>query len=147
MTRGCTRSRGSRTSAAPTGSRSSATRADADALPGGDDLVARVELPTPSRLRLAVDRHLVRREHRLRLAAVAGDPGELEELTEPDRVAADGLVAHVAHATAAATVAMRGSGSWSGCRQGIRPPREPPLMRSWSLRRSRSKAWRVRWKA
>jgi hypothetical protein len=51
------------------------------------DQVAGVELATPACLRLAVHRHSALEQQRL--GAAAGDPGQLEQLTKPDRVASN----------------------------------------------------------
>jgi hypothetical protein len=48
-----------------------------------------VELPTPAYLRLAVDGHAVLEQQALRLGPRTGNPGQLEQLAEPDRVAAN----------------------------------------------------------
>ncbi len=58
-------------------------------LPLGGDLVARVELTPAPRLHLAVHTDDAALDERPRLATRVGDARELEELTEPDRVAAD----------------------------------------------------------
>src|SRR4051812_35158241 len=66
-----------------------------DFLPGGREQVAGVHLPAAARLRFAVDSHLAVSDQRLRLAARVDDPGDLEQLAEPDHVAPD---LHFAHA-------------------------------------------------
>jgi hypothetical protein len=48
-----------------------------------------VELPTPPFLRLAVDGDPALEQQGLRLGPGTGDPGQLEQLAEPDRVAAN----------------------------------------------------------
>jgi hypothetical protein len=52
-----------------------------------------VKLTPPARLDLSVHAHRAALDERARLAARVGESGELEELTEPDRVAADRDVA------------------------------------------------------
>jgi hypothetical protein len=52
------------------------------------DHVALVQLATATRLRLAVDRHAVLDQECLCLGARVDEPGQLQELAEPDRVAA-----------------------------------------------------------
>jgi hypothetical protein len=47
-----------------------------------------VQLATATRLPLAVDRHAVLDQERLCLGARVDEPGQLQELAEPDRVAA-----------------------------------------------------------
>lgn len=54
------------------------------------DPVTRMELATAPILGLVVDPHTAGRQQRLGLAAVVGHAGELEQLAEPDGVAADG---------------------------------------------------------
>jgi hypothetical protein len=55
--------------------------------------VAGVQLAPTAGLALAVDERGRVREQRLDLAAAVDDAGELEQLPEPDRVAADGYLA------------------------------------------------------
>ena len=56
--------------------------------------VTGVELAASARFSLAVDGHLLGREQGLDLGAAADFPGELEQLPEPDRVAANGNLVH-----------------------------------------------------
>jgi hypothetical protein len=48
-----------------------------------------VELPAPARLRLPVDGHTFLDQQGLRLGTRPGDTGQLQQLAEPDRVAAN----------------------------------------------------------
>jgi hypothetical protein len=61
----------------------------------GADLVAGVELAAAAVLRLTVDERAALGQERLRLAAGVDQPGQLEQLAQPDHVAAD---LHLAHA-------------------------------------------------
>ena len=62
---------------------------DAHRLTRHGDHVAPVKLPTAPSLRLAVDGDARLEQQGLRLGPRAGDPGQREELAEPDRVAAN----------------------------------------------------------
>src|SRR5438874_5340554 len=63
-------------------------------LPGGGELVTRVELPAAPRLDLAVHAYPPVRDQRLGLAPGVDHARHLEQLPEADRVAADLDVAH-----------------------------------------------------
>jgi hypothetical protein len=69
---------------------------DADRLLGHRDHVAAVELAAAAGLGLAVHRDLVREQQLACLAAAVGEAGQLEQLSEPDHLAADLDVTHAA---------------------------------------------------
>lgn len=48
-----------------------------------------MQLPAPARLVLVIDKHWLGGEERLDLAAAVDDPGELQELAEPDHLTPD----------------------------------------------------------
>src|SRR5829696_3642151 len=76
----------------------------AQGLVADEDLVARVQLAPAPALELAVDPHLCRREQQLGLAARADDARELEQLAEPDHLAAD---RHLPHAVLSSSMTPR----------------------------------------
>lgn len=75
----------------PTWARSTSRRPsdDAELLRPGGDHVARVQLAPAPLLGLAVDEHLSVGQEGPGLAAVVDEPGQLQELAQPDGVAAD----------------------------------------------------------
>jgi len=60
--------------------------------------VAGVQLPAPAGLGLVVDQHPLGGKERFDLAAAVNDPGELQQLAEPDHLAPDrNLAGHLAN--------------------------------------------------
>ena len=70
----------------PKPSRGAHRSGHAHALALSRDHVADVELPTPAHLPLAVDGDAAIEQQGLRLCPRTGDPRQLEQLAEPDRV-------------------------------------------------------------